>query len=357
MKHNRIWVFVLLAVFFVSVCGRTDGFSSVRAEAQTMPDEIVTRSEALALTPDNASLFLPESYEQYLPLENPSDFTVCENYLAVAEGQKIYIYDFKTADASYIKFTHSAQISKIQFSESGRLFFSDSLLHFYELFFSDREPKASSQLTSLSTFLINEDKLFTASVTTDSTTYQLSTLSEPNNGVVFGSNQFHNTPQLTFSNGVFYSIVEELVTVYHFEEETALYRPDESFSLAPNLIGLKSACAIGDILFYSVDGSSSVPNGLYCCDLSTQTQTLLFEGDGYGALTSYGGKLYAVKGNGVIEYEMEEGLRPTGYEIASASDSVKRLSGAQDIARARSLLVTADSGNNRLSVYDMEKDA
>ena len=44
----------------------------------------------------------------------------------------------------------------------------------------------------------------------------------------------------------------------------------------------------------------------------------------------------------------------TSYEITSASDSENRLSGATDMARAGNLLVTADAGNSRVSVYNFQ---
>ena len=40
------------------------------------------------------ALFLPVSYEQYLPLSDaPTDVAVSDNYTAIADGTKIYLYD------------------------------------------------------------------------------------------------------------------------------------------------------------------------------------------------------------------------------------------------------------------------
>ncbi len=50
----------------------------------------------------------------------------------------------------------------------------------------------------------------------------------------------------------------------------------------------------------------------------------------------------------------EGGAAFTDYEIAAASSSLHRLSGAKDTARAGDLLVTADAGNNRVSVYNFQ---
>ncbi len=322
-----------------------------------MGETTVSAADTVQLDGAKATLFLPESYEQYLKLESPSDIAVCERYLAIAEGNDLYIFDRKTENAVYHKFSHGQKISKIQFSAEERLYFTDALQQFYELKLEDTLVLSSS-LASLTTFYIQGDTLFEAYVTNSGTIYRTAKLSDSvSDETQFGDNKYINTPHLTYGDGKFYSIVEQIINSYSYNESSGKYESSTSSVLQTNVNGVASACVIENILYLSVNGNSNGDNGLFAYDLSTQTQTLLFEGDGYGALTSYGGKLYAVKGNGVIEYEVEGGLRPTGYEIASASDSVKRLSGAQDIARARDLLVTADSGNNRLSVYDMEKDA
>ena len=55
-------------------------------------DESAVRVSPVAMTTDNASLFLPASYEEYLPLENPSDVAFSENYIAIADGMNLYVY-------------------------------------------------------------------------------------------------------------------------------------------------------------------------------------------------------------------------------------------------------------------------
>ena len=39
------------------------------------------------------SLFLPGSYEEYLPLELPSDAAMSEEYIAAADGNTLYLFD------------------------------------------------------------------------------------------------------------------------------------------------------------------------------------------------------------------------------------------------------------------------
>ena len=50
---------------------------------------VTAQSEPAVLTRENASLFLPESYEQYLSLQTPTDVAFTEDYIAIADGSYI----------------------------------------------------------------------------------------------------------------------------------------------------------------------------------------------------------------------------------------------------------------------------
>ncbi len=324
----------------------------------------VSAAPVLQLDSENASLFLPETYEQYLTLTSPSDIAVSERYVAIAEEDKLYLFDREEGTPAYHTYEHTAAqskalISKIQFSDEGKLYFSDNLLGFYELDLSDLDslaPATEQRLTSLSTFYLEKDTIFEASVVSGKTTYLSAALSSPDTQTQFGQDDNTVTPQLGFSDGKFYTAVGSVVTMYSISSEDGKYIPTGNFTLQPGLSGLKAITVTDGAMYYSVNGSSDVANGLYRYNLATHNYELLLAGDGYGALTSYDGKLYAVKGNAVMEYSLENGIEKTDYEISSASDSVNRLNAATDCARAGDLLVTADSGNRRLSVYDMKKD-
>ncbi len=336
-------MFVLLALLAVCTLGGLF----------LMEKTTVSAAEPVQLDDTSASLFLPESYEQYLKLESPSDIAVCERYIAIAEGNDLYIFDRKTENAVYHKFTHGQKISKIQFSAKERLYFSDAGLNFYELLLSDFNSLTASKFnTPLTTFLIEGDTLFEVSTANGSTIYCHAPLDNPSSSIQFDNSTNTIVPRLAFSDEKFYTVCEKTVTIYSRDDENG-YKESSSFTLYPNPKDVKSVAVIGNTMYYTVGHEDE--GGLYTCDLTTEENSLLFEGDGYGALTSYGGKLYAVKGNGVIEYEVEGGPRPTGYEIASASDSVKRLSGAQDIACAGDLLVIADAGNQRISLAVLDR--
>ncbi len=354
-KKYNVFIWILLAVF--ALCAGAGGFLSVCGDKISAE----AAGSAVSLTPDAASLFLPDSYEQYLTMKNPSDISICDDYLAVSEEKNLYIFDRKTDGSVYRKYSHDQNIAKIQFSTEGQLYFTDVLQRFYKLDPKDEGLATKTEqdsLTNLTTFYIREDILFEAYVTNSVTTYRTVPLSDPKNGgVQFEQNHYTNTPHLTFDNNIFYTVVQQLVNTYSYNTALEKYVPAEHFALGTNMNGVASACAINGILYLSVNGNTNNNNGLYACDLSNSShvESLLVPGNGFGALTSYGGKLYAVKGNAVMEYSLEGGVQKTNYEISSASDSVGRLSGATDSVRAGNLLVTADAGNHRLSIYDFAK--
>ena len=77
-------------------------------------DESAVRASSVALTAENASLFLPASYEEYLPLENPSDVAFSENYIAIADGS--YLYVFSRASGTYSRYQQpDGTIAKLGF--------------------------------------------------------------------------------------------------------------------------------------------------------------------------------------------------------------------------------------------------
>ena len=72
------------------------------------------------------NLLLPETYEQYLELENPSDFAVNDDYIAIADAPaggnaRIYIFDRNDPAAGYRVYEHSAAstLTSLQFYSSG----------------------------------------------------------------------------------------------------------------------------------------------------------------------------------------------------------------------------------------------
>lgn len=172
MKKKLITIFLIVA----TVCALGVGAIAAHAEnGGTDGDTAETR------------LFLPSSYEQYLELENPSDFAVNERYIAVADKQEnsavFYIYDRQSNFPSYNIYSYetSRDISSLNLyscSEGDYLFFIETGNYVYYIPLQDlsrgRIPFDGFNDTAVnnpSTMLIHGNGIYSA-VQTD-TNFQL----------------------------------------------------------------------------------------------------------------------------------------------------------------------------------------
>ncbi len=284
-------------------------------------------------------LILPSSYEQYLPLSSPSDIAVTDGYMAISDGNVIYLYD-RAAD-SYSRYEHTANedsatntIEELQFAEDGNLYFRDVSLFLYRMDYS--QPALESENTGLAcnAFEIYADAVYYV------TTSQLrkTTLNEldPAKGETIVSN-ISSRPALALDNGV----------LYYTEGGKILCRTDDiSFSrpLTQNETVVSMAVYSG-ILYYT-DTSAT----MHVYDLTAENAIASYEG-GYSSLSVWDGYIYAVGENCIRQYSPAAGAF-TDYEIGASSSSENRLSGASSLCLAGELLLTADAGNSRVSVYD-----
>ncbi len=327
----------------------------------SVPDEDVTQGP-ITLTTENSKLFLPGSYEQYLPLNDPTDVAFGAEYIAVAQENRIYLCNRTGDTISYRYFEHERQVSKIQITDENRLFFSDNEAYFFELNVKEADLTAENKQINASTFYIAGDILFAAVGSDLGTNYTMRDLNDLQNYRTVDHNDFRTTPQMTFSNGKLYSVVGRMVSVYEYHSELDRYALSDTVNLFQNVsvTGLKSACAIGTSLYYSVnnDGEEqSLASGVYCYDFAASSSAVLIEEDGYSAMTTYGNRLYAIRNDSVLEFDVKGGaLKTTGYEIAASSPSVNRLSEATDTVRAGDILVTADAAAQRVSVYNFRSN-
>ena len=312
---------------------------------------VTAQSEPAVLTRENASLFLPESYEQYLSLQTPADVAFSDRYIAVADGNTLYLSE-RGENAAYTSYTASAAIAKIQFADE-RLYFtvrgtSNSFWYY------DTSTQTAQQIGSLncSTFLIVDGTLYTAVIAANQMTLARRSLDAlESEGVSLGTLSTGTEPWLTWANGTLYCVVGG--TIYRpnasglFDDESGYYISDFSQSS-----GISSVCSDGSDLYFS---SSA---GFFRRAPGKSASPVLLSSDaqlcGVSALNYENGMFYCISGRSVHEIAVTDTSAAfTEYEIASASASVNRLSAASDTARAGNLLVTADTGNSRVTVYDL----
>lgn len=312
-------------------------------------------------TQSGTKLFLPTSYEQYLKLESPSDCAMSENYIVVADGSKLYVFD--RGAGKYSCFQHlvsgeARSISQLQFTPEGKLFFSDQDAHLFLYDFASGTARIQDNVPCAS-FVISGDVLFTASVASNSTTFYV--IPHANGTVDYNQAKrigdpltSRSTPRMFVKDGILYCAVNNVVHGY-------TSAGDGTYSYTIHLLAgqtpineLSSVCVFKGEIYYTVKGSYDA-DGLYRADLDVGCERIQ-EGNSFISLTAFGDSLYAVEGTSIKELRLTESgdLKYTGYEISSRSESSSRLSSGKETVRGGKLVVTNDLGNKRISVYDTE---
>ncbi len=314
-------------------------FAPVSAAAETATHARSSETELLA----------PSSYEQYLALQTPSDVTISERYTAIADGNKLYVYD--RDDDVYRQYTHTNQITKLQFDDNARLYFLDQNGALYILA-PDAFQTADAQATSLSltcaTFAIVGSTMY-YSTTSGTLSYIYKASLNNLSAATMLWRSYSLPPTLAYYD-------REL---YYTESGKHLYKLDPDDNANPVFVAVFSttllSMTVADGVFACVTGD----NDFFAYDLNELTESkdnkdvtpLLKESDGYVALTAKGDFIYAVRNKTVQQYSVETS-RFTNYEISGASSASNRLNGATDVCLSGNKLFLSDAGNRRISVFD-----
>ncbi len=300
------------------------------------------------------SLFLPGSYEEYLPLELPSDAAMSEEYIAAADGNTLYLFDRE--EGSYLSYTHTSPLSKLQFTEDGRLFFSDQDTQLYRYDTASGTAVIQPNVPC-ATFTIAGSTLYTAVVSNASTTlYAIpcdSAVISYDRRVQIGqvTSLAGASPRLTYLDGVLYCAFNHTVYACTTSETGYVMSPHYLAGPSTDVSNLAAFTAHEGEFYYAVNGTLE-RDGLYRTVLD-QGSERIFEGSGFSALFSYDGTLYGVQNGSVRAFSLENGgASLTGYEIGAGSDAPNRISDAGETVRAGDLLVVADRGNRRVLLYD-----
>lgn len=332
------------------------GAAVLRAQNYQASAQQTSQQTATSSLP--TQLLSPQNYEEYLHLEEPADVAVTGNYTAIADGEKVFLYD--RDENEYFEYTHSAKVTKLQFDLSETLYFLDEDMRLYTLD-PQKAANASNQAKktdlSCTTFLIRENEFYytvesggkakISKTTLSALGAQNSTLAE---GVTPGPTIAYYEDKLYYTSG----------------RELWLYDPiygDKKFvAIFPHIPKISSmTIQDGVILICSEteESATSEAKNLYAYplaeldDKNSSVETTLLPTDeegGYVSLSLHGGYVYAVKNNAVRQYDVTTNSF-TSFEICDRSDSVHRLNDATESCLVGDKLLIADSGNARISVY------
>lgn len=303
------------------------------------------------------TLVAPTSYEQYLDLEAPTDVAACERYTAIADGNRIYVYD--KSNEEYRKYEHPEAniVKKVQFSDSGKLYFAVQRAsgdNFYEVALNTY-PYQASEIDNIacSTFVIDGETLYFANSTGLLYTYDLRTPTVA--PVELQQTSTSQKDSLSFENGELYYLND-----YRYLTKINVQTPDETIFYAafPN-VNLKSFAVAGNTFACTTENKEFFAyslSELFSAKDATTIEPLAYATGEYTTISDYGGYVYAVNGDKIEQYSVE-GQAFTDHSICSASSAPNRLNGATDICLSKDRLFIADAGNARVSVYDTQSGA
>ncbi len=346
MKKNRATIVSLFALTALGL--------SLAAAARVSNDNatLAQASQAVSAAATGEELIAPASYEEYLILDEPSCVAVCENYTAIADGNRIYIFDKSVG--VYKTYTHGSgatqdDIKKMQFWGGNILFFADNGTgnNFYKLNAATLETATEIPDIACGTFLIvGEDLYFTNS----SGSLFATTLQDAENDLPKTALLWNDVSSLAYYNDELYFVHAKFYL--HKINPRVIATPDVSKTLLTSFSQVVESMAITE----GVLSCTTATGSFYAYalgDIATADPLLFVENDGHQNAYPFGENVYVVQTDKklVKTYSATEKAF-TSYEISSNSASSHRLSGATDIALFGDCLYIADDGNARLSIYD-----
>lgn len=363
-----------LKALIIGLCVLAFAFSgAVTALAQGSAGDAVPASETdgTSARTESLELFLPSSPEQFLPLNSPNDVAISDDYIAVADGNKIYVYD--RAAQTYSTFTGTAGLtySSLCFYDT-YLFFVPSGSETYITYFdcaaieggaigeeSTQQLKDSSSASiPCSSFILNGRALYYATITSNTVSIfcrdlDPETLTAGERGDDLApSNNANTAPYFTvYSGQVYFSLNTGEASIYSVDNSLATPRYTTYFSVYSFAIS-DSTCYYSSIdnnhYFYMATGSDG-DKQLMDSDGSAIS--------GVSAIEAYDGDLYLVTGASVKEYAPTSSAY-TGWEIAQYSAGRRRLgAGADALSLQGSHLTVADPANRRVLLYNTDSEA
>ena len=358
---------VLAAASFATVFAAADGAGATAAPSAAPSDGGADGDASAPQTgaEDEAelSLLLPASYEQYLELNAPSSVAASEDYLAVADGNTIYLYD-RVNGGSYK--TYIPQNNDVPVTAVGSLNFYDygnTIYLYYVAIYGgnnqiqyidcraenfSEQTAASTQISSCNSFVIVGDNV--CYVDADNRIYCTKVVDLDITGSdtplnISGSGQ-RVSSLAVYNDTVFFSVDPAANDDY-----PAIYSVDFNNSTTSRWLTVDhnvTAFAISDGICYYIAAGT-----LYRAATSDDEELKINDESIRGGSIRLcdDGRLYIISGTSIREFSAS-GEAFTGYEIARYSSSTNRLGeNAADISARSGALLIADTANDRVLQY------
>ncbi len=299
-------------------------------------------SESDTIYKEDLNLLLPNSYEQYLNLSNPTDITVADNTFAIADNDKIFYYD----GSVYQTYTHTKKINKVEFGKRGEyscIFFLDISSDLFALRIDSFDTP--DNIGSCQDFTYVNGKIYFTTISSKTLTihYIESTQETSNKITLTPSSGWDSCEMSSISNvneNVFYSVNNK---IYLAGEESEI---------------LSTTGNISELVAYSYNGSEYLcytkstddTKNLHRYNKTENCKASLVKGN-FTSVKHFNSYLYLIEGKSVKKYSITD-EQMTDYEICSASSSINRLDNAKHIDFYKDCIYTADYNNKRISIYN-----
>ena len=237
-KKNFIWILLAFCFVLASASAFVCAFIDVYAETENSENT------------EDAALFLPSSYEQYLGLEAPGGIAISEKYIAVTDANRIYICTREKE--TYRVFTHGtvgSNFGNIQIVED-KLYFTDAAMQLYSLSLNADDLLEQKEAYNLVNFVVTDSKIYgTTSSGTTTTLYALA--SDGTTSISETDPLQSNLPAqlpMTYADGVLYYAVNNLI----FRVDTATDEQSNFLTLPTNsLISPYAIARLDQYIFYT----------------------------------------------------------------------------------------------------------
>ena len=295
------------------------------------------------------TLCLPNAYEQYLTLENPSSVAVSENYTAIADGLTIYVYN--RATNRYTQYDHATEsdlnITQIHFDEQENLYFSTQTAKLFKLFIPTLTAEKTG-INSCTTFELVNDAIYYTVVGNKVISIFSKPLTQLNDNNELLQIAFRDTnyvPPLAYNGENLYYVADGKTLFYidkpAHEDKTANVEWKPSPPLSNGTATVISVAFSQDYLYYTDTDKNLYSYQYTASDLTVKPQ--LLSDNCTSVSVSPSGYIYAVGDQKIREINPET-REFTSFEISASSDSDGRLYSAVDTVLSGDALYTLDQG-------------
>ena len=294
-------------------------------------------------------LVTPSSYEEYLSLTAPSDVAATDSYVAVADGNTLFIFD-KDCN-TWQSYTHSGVITKLHFGSRDQLYFLDGQTNKLYLFNAKTFDVPVDTGLVCSTFTIYSDTVYFINFSAGLTAIYRAPLSDLSARTELYAGRMYS-PSLSYWNGEIYYVYGDEY-LHKINLDTNLSSKVAELPLGAISIAISEgilSCATDDGGFYAynlaeLSLSASIEE---CAPIASYQKD-------YAAVSTNGNEVYLVASDRIEKFSLsDKGFDE--YCIGATSSAPNRFDGASAITLAGDRLFIADDNNDRISVYDVKQN-